>query len=109
LNDRDACFPQKWKEQIDSGENVTGTKGKTFGAASLHTGQLTLLVQTDIFSFDSLHVGGPRLTLFILQLNQAFSSPLSLSDLQGVNLSAKTYSFGYVAPLHRENQGQYLS
>jgi hypothetical protein len=48
------------------GKNVTGTTiGKTFGVASLLTGQLTLLVnQTDTFSLLSLHAGEPKVNSF---------------------------------------------
>jgi hypothetical protein len=55
------------------GKNVTGTTiGKTFGVASLLTGQLTLLVnQTDTFSLLVYMLESPKLTPFTIQLNQA--------------------------------------
>jgi hypothetical protein len=49
-----------------------------------------------------------RLIFFALQLNCAVFSPLSLSDLRGVNLSTKTYSFVDVAPVNWESLGQHL-
>jgi hypothetical protein len=47
-------------------------------------------------------LGKPRLTLFARQLDQAIFPSIPLYDHQGVNLSAKTYSFEDVAPVNQD-------
>jgi hypothetical protein len=55
-------------------------KGKTFGDISFLIGQLPLLVKLTFSSLFVYMLESPKLTPFILQLNQAV---LSLSDHQG--------------------------
>jgi hypothetical protein len=68
------------------------------------------IIQSDIFSFFSLSLymlETPRLTLCSSIKPRSRLPLISLWPPEGVNLSAKTYSFRELAPSHLENQGQF--
>jgi hypothetical protein len=88
---------------VDSGENVTGiTKGKTFDVL---VSLLCLLIKMT-FSPLCLHMGKTKVNSLYSSVKLGSQSSTSLSLTRKVNLSAKTNSFGDVAPRHLENRGQ---
>jgi hypothetical protein len=99
-------FSHRIKEQINSGENVTGTtKEKNFGYSHLACWPVYSAYYSNWhFPFSVHMLENLRLKPFTLQLNQAVFYPSSHSDHYRINMSVKTYSFGDVIPRHPENQ-----
>jgi hypothetical protein len=109
-DDCDASFPQQWKEQIDSGKNVTGTtKGKIFWYSQLACWPLYSACYSNRHFFPlCFHAGEPKVNILHSSVKLQSSPPYLSLTTKEVNLSAKTYSLGDVAPRHLENQGWHL-
>jgi hypothetical protein len=81
-------------------------KGKTSGVASLHAGQLTLLVsQTDIFTLFCLHAGEFKINSLYSSIKPAIFYSLSLSEHQRSKPVSQDIQLHFidVVPRHLEN------